>query len=80
MSDRLVKIIPADPYKAISDATLREAKDYLQTAIRCDSITIQTSAYLAFVDCGGNLERISCPVCHSEIGFEWWGGDDGPRV
>ncbi len=73
MSDRLVKIIPANPYMAISDSILREAKDDLQNAIQCDSIAIQTSDHPAFVDCGGSLERIFCPVCHSEIDFEWWG-------
>ena len=26
------------------------------------------------VDCGGNLERITCPHCAAEIGTRWWAG------
>ncbi|MFJ1569076.1 hypothetical protein [Streptomyces erythrochromogenes] len=25
------------------------------------------------VDCGGNLERIGCPLCGASIGTQWWG-------
>ncbi len=26
-----------------------------------------------FIDCGANLESISCPNCGEEINFSWWG-------
>lgn len=73
MSEHIMKIIPKDPFYKIPESTLQQAKTFLQTQIHCDCIEIEVNEAPVFVDCGANLERISCPECGSELVFEWWG-------
>lgn len=73
MSDCIMKIIPKDPFYKVSDLTLQSAKSFLQTQIHCDFIEVAINEMPVFVDCGENLERISCPECSTELDFEWWG-------
>ena len=73
MSDYIVKIIPKDPFYKVSDLTLRLAKSFLQTRVRCDFIEVGVSETPVFVDCGENLDKISCPECGAELDPEWWG-------
>lgn len=72
MSDCIMKIIPKDPFYKVSDLSLQSAKSFLQTQIHCDFIEVEINETPVFVDCGGNLERISCPECSTELDFEWW--------
>lgn len=39
----------------------------------CDFIKVEINETPVFVDCGENLERISCPECSAGLDFEWWG-------
>lgn len=73
MADYTIKIIPADPYRRIPEDRINMAADYLQGNVSADRI--ETAAYEtpAFIDCGGNLESIECPLCGSHIDFDWWG-------
>lgn len=73
MSDCIIKIIPKDPFYKVSDLALQSAKSFLQAQIRCDFIEVEINETPVFVDCGHNLERISCPECSTELDFEWWG-------
>lgn len=73
MSDCIMMIIPKDPFYKVSDLTLQSAKSFLQTQIHCDFIEVEINETPVFVDCGENLERISCPECSTELDFEWWG-------
>ncbi|MEQ7010508.1 hypothetical protein ABN028_30450 [Actinopolymorpha sp. B17G11] len=34
---------------------------------------------LTLVDCGANLEKISCPLCRAPIDTEWWADQIGVR-
>lgn len=73
MSDYIVKIVPQDPFCKISEPILQKAGEFLEANIPCDSIEMKGSMTPVFVDCGGSLESIACPECHSELSFGWWG-------
>lgn len=73
MSDSTGKIIPQNPFYKIPETRLQKCKEFLETNACCDSIETQCSITPIFVDCGGNLESIACPDCHSALSFNWWG-------
>lgn len=73
MPDTIIKIIPRNPFDQIPESLLQKGADFLNGAMRCDSIRIQCSNSPVFVDCGSNLERIVCPECGSKLSFDWWG-------
>ena len=74
MSDTVCKIIPADPNTKIASDKMDAAKKYIEDILECDSVNVQYSDNPKFIDCGSNLERIKCPVCGRELGFDWWQG------
>ena len=73
MSDVIEKIIPVDPFIKIPIDDLQSARELISYKVAYDSITIDTSEYPVFIDCGGNLESISCPKCGAQISFDVWG-------
>ena len=73
MSEHIVKIIPKDPFYIVSEPTLQSVKTFLETRIHCDFIEVEFNETPVFVDCGANLEKISCPQCGAELDFDWWG-------
>lgn len=73
MSDFVIRIIPTDPYYKSNERSLQRARDLLEDKIDCDLIRIRSFEKTSFIDCGGNLHRISCPKCGKEVGFDWWG-------
>ena len=73
MPDTIIKIIPRNPFDQIPESLLQKGADFLNGAMRCDSIRIQCSNSPVFVDCGSNLERLVCPECGSKLSFDWWG-------
>lgn len=75
MSDYVIRIIPTDPYLRIPEESLQSAKELLADRITCDNIQIHSFENTSFIDCGGNLQRISCPHCGSEVDFAWWGDE-----
>ncbi|MFC1431382.1 hypothetical protein ACEZDB_12075 [Streptacidiphilus sp. N1-3] len=78
MSDNVLSVIPTDPYwqpdriagdraLAIVTALTPGAPDGIEVDIDMtwhDTVTV--------VDCGVNLERISCPHCNASIDTQWW--------
>lgn len=72
MSDCILKIIPADPYYRVSEQNMLNILRYLKSNIKADQIDAEASEAPAFVDCGGNLEKIECPLCGAVIDFDWW--------
>lgn len=73
MSEHIVKIIPQNPFYKVSAPALQAVKAFLETQIHCDFIEVTSSETPVFVDCGTNLEKISCPQCGAELDFGWWG-------
>ncbi|MYV72947.1 hypothetical protein GT352_03110 [Streptomyces sp. SID1046] len=79
MSEDVLSIIPSDPrWQPDPDAVDRaialveeltpEVADGLDA-----EIDVTWHDVLIAVDCGGNLERIGCPLCQADIDTEWWG-------
>lgn len=73
MSDHFVKIMPKDPFCKVAEMALQSAKSFLEKHICCDFIEIEFNEMPVFVDCGSNLEQISCPKCGEVLDFGWWG-------
>jgi hypothetical protein len=73
MSDHFITVIPTDPYFVASADALRKAQELLSTVLAsAEQIEMHTSDEVAFVDQGGNFERISCPRCRKELTTLWW--------
>ncbi len=77
MSEHIVKIIPKNPFYKGSVSALQSVKAFLERQIDCDDSEMTSAETPVFVDCGANLEKISCPQCGAELDFDWWGGAMG---
>lgn len=73
MSDYMCKIIPESPDLRIPSLRMLAARSWLRTHIQSDRVTCRLSEMPVFVDCGGDLENIRCPLCGAGISFDWWG-------
>jgi len=78
MSDNILSVIPADPYwQPTADAAeaamvvLRRLAPQLEGFVQTE-YRITWHAKTAVVDCGANLERITCSNCRRDIDTEWW--------
>jgi hypothetical protein len=71
MSDDILKIIPQDPNFVPDRAAISAAERFLrQSGFILDAHVLSND--IEFVDCGGNLESISCPFCGHQLESEWW--------
>ncbi|MEU7281586.1 hypothetical protein AB0A69_22845 [Streptomyces sp. NPDC045431] len=77
MSEDVLSIIPTDPRWQPE----RDAVDHLLSLVReltpgvvegDAEIDVTWHDEITAVDCGGNLERIGCPLCQASIDTEWW--------
>ena len=73
MSDIMYKIIAREPDFALVSDVAEDVVEYLKACVSAESIAIKLHGQVVFIDCGGNLERITCPICGAELNFEWWG-------
>lgn len=73
MSDTIVRIIPTNPYHRVSEATRQQVIEYLKRTMHADIYEVVSENKPVFVDCGGNLDAIKCPVCGATLDFGWWG-------
>jgi hypothetical protein len=77
MSDDVLSIIPTDPsWQPDQDAADRAAAlaaDLAPGSLDMDvEIDVTWHETLTVVDCGSNLEKITCPLCGAAIDTEWW--------
>ncbi|MFD4918757.1 hypothetical protein ACFWNR_36845 [Streptomyces virginiae] len=79
MSEDVLSIIPSDPrWQPDRDAVDRVIAlvEELTPGV-ADGLDVEIDVtwhdVLTAVDCGGNLERIGCPLCQADIDTEWWG-------
>ncbi|MFD7555578.1 MULTISPECIES: hypothetical protein [unclassified Streptomyces] len=79
MSDDVLSIIPSDPrWQPDRDAVDRVIAlvEELTPGV-ADGVDVEIDVtwhdVVTAVDCGGNLERIGCPLCEAAIDREWWG-------
>lgn len=73
MSDSIVKIIPGDPFYRMDTHEAQQVVNLLKARFPMCSVEATFYETPAFVDCGGNLVNISCPVCGASLSFDWWG-------
>ena len=73
MSDYIVKIIPSDPYFCITEQQSQKVVHLIKQNIKADWVEAHIQEKPVFVDCGSNLESISCPHCAELLDFGWWG-------
>ncbi|GCD48389.1 hypothetical protein [Streptomyces paromomycinus] len=78
MSDDVLSIIPVDPWwQPEGDAVERVVQLVKKLVPGTDhgadmEIDVWWHDTMALVDCGTNLETISCPWCRAAIDTEWW--------
>ena len=73
MSDHWIAIVPEDPNFVPNPQTHEAAlRLFRATAPEAEGIEIKLSDKIQFFDCGGNLERITCPQCGDHIAIDWW--------
>jgi hypothetical protein len=78
MSDDVLSVIPTDPrWQPTREAGEQAAAIASRLALREDDLDVEVDVEwhetVAVVDCGQNLERITCGRCNAEIGTDWWG-------
>jgi hypothetical protein len=73
MSHNILRIIAADP-KYVPDPRQRQAGQDLLATFVGGSAEVRDAVedQVVFVDCGENLDRISCPLCSVPLAKKWW--------
>jgi hypothetical protein len=75
MSDNWLILIPKSPdYVPPKDAQQRAIALFRTIAPEADEIGVEVSDGRRLIDCGTNLEKITCPCCQKEMNMEWWTG------
>lgn len=69
MSDTITKIISENPYSK----AVYEQKQKIAEYLKDFEINAEENEFPQFIDCGGNLEEITCPCCGETLDFDWWG-------
>ncbi|MFD9405784.1 hypothetical protein ACFWBN_02005 [Streptomyces sp. NPDC059989] len=89
MSEDVLSIIPTDPRwqpdRDAADCAVSLVEELAPAVVDGVDVEIDVTWHdaVTVVDCGGNLERIGCPLCRASIDTEWWTdllesqGDDG---
>lgn len=72
MSDHIIRIIPNDPYFCITEQQSQKIVVLIKQSIKADSVKAYIQESPVFIDCGFNLESISCPHCSEILDFGWW--------
>ena len=73
MSDNWIIIIPEKPDYVPSEQAQRKAVElFRKLAPDADEVNAEASAYVRFIDCGENLQRVLCPECAAQIEMDWW--------
>jgi hypothetical protein len=73
MSDNWLILIPASaeyvPSKAAQERAIALFKKIAPAA---DEIGVVLSERPCLIDCGANLQNITCPDCRQDLGRDWW--------
>ncbi|MBL7495833.1 hypothetical protein I6A84_24070 [Frankia sp. CNm7] len=78
MSDDVLSVIPTDPWWQPEASQAERARGLVTTLVPWNPDSIEPEVSLtwhesvALVDCGANLERITCPRCENEVDTDWW--------
>jgi hypothetical protein len=79
MSDTILSVIPTDPRWQPEAARAERARSVVaglltmeRVGFGFDEIKVTWHEQIALVDCGENIQRITCPHCAAEIDTQWW--------
>ena len=77
MSDIVLSVIATDPRWQPEPARAERARTLVAGLLSMerhgfDGIRVTWHKRVAVVDCGENLQRITCPHCAAEIDTQWW--------
>lgn len=81
MAEVNVRIVPKCATEKVSPLRLRCAVRFLKKTFigaksddaRARDVDYKRYKNVEFIDCGANLESITCPNCGAIIDFSWWG-------
>ena len=68
----ILKIIPTDPYVLPDEVTYRRIVNHVVKSFPKCEIAEGISQLPQFVDCGDDLEGVSCPLCGAELDSDDW--------
>jgi hypothetical protein len=73
VSDFVLSVIPTDPvWQPSRQAGERMAAMLGELAPDADVFDVDWHDRITVIDCGENLERITCPLCRGSIETEWY--------
>src|SRR5437762_3164094 len=73
MSDNWIIVIPeAADFVPSSEARRKAVELFRSLAPRADEVKELATEEIRFIDCGANLERITCPDCGAQLEIHWW--------
>jgi hypothetical protein len=72
MSTHVHRLIPLDPYVVPGATDIQAAVAWLHTQIKAYRIEAVTPGHVTFFDCGGGLDTVLCPNCHTDVGDPLW--------
>jgi hypothetical protein len=83
MSDFVLSVVPTDPWWQPGPDDGRAAADLVASLALADGDSgwceVNWSDEVKLVDCGENLERITCPHCNRELSSNWFGDETEQR-
>jgi len=72
MSDNIIRLIPTNPSFVPDLKSHDRAIRILRTMVKeADSVSVEVTDEVQFIDQGSNFERVTCPSCGSEITDLW---------
>lgn len=73
MSDNWIIVVPENAKLVPSPDAQQKAIDLFRSiAPHADEVKAEVTEEVRFIDCGANLEKITCPECRKELDIEWW--------
>ena len=74
MSDSYLRIIPVDPERVVSDEAAASGEALMRRLCpRARGVHSIRYDEISFVDPGGDVGDIHCPICGAEVDTDWWG-------
>ena len=73
MSDYYYKLIPTIPDYVPDNVARESARERFEAFVgNAAGVTTEVREHVEFVDCMGNFESVSCPVCGTLLNDDWW--------
>jgi hypothetical protein len=73
MSDYYYQLIPTIPAYVPDDGARESARERFASFVgNAAGVTMEVWEHVEFVDCMGNFESVSCPVCGTLLDDDWW--------